>query len=254
MAWLKVEHSTPDKPEVHAMADALGLDPDAVFGKLLRVWMWADQQTITGESTTAATKVIDRLANVVGFAAAMAKVGWLTITDSRVVFPGFERHNGASAKQRALTAARCAKSREKAIERPPPKQPKAKPPDPPPPAQPIPQPPTETPAKKTRTKTAFVIPTLDEIREYVQSISGSLQPEAFHDYYTANGWVVGKHKMQDWRATVRNWIRRDKEHPDGFGSATRSDSRPPRGGLGPAAESSRNSDQYHELRDFTDGH
>ena len=23
--------------------------------------------------------------------------------------------------------------------------------------------------------------------------------------------MIGKHKMKDWRATVRNWLRRDKE-------------------------------------------
>jgi len=35
--WIKLEHTTPDKPEVFAMADTLGIDPDAVTGKLCRV-------------------------------------------------------------------------------------------------------------------------------------------------------------------------------------------------------------------------
>ena len=27
------------------------------------------------------------------------------------------------------------------------------------------------------------------------------------DYYTANGWKVGKNAMKDWRAAVRTWER-----------------------------------------------
>ena len=29
----------------------------------------------------------------------------------------------------------------------------------------------------------------------------------FVDYYTANGWKVGKNPMKDWRAAVRTWER-----------------------------------------------
>ena len=31
--WIKVEFSTPDKPEVFTIAQAMGIDPDAVVGK-----------------------------------------------------------------------------------------------------------------------------------------------------------------------------------------------------------------------------
>ena len=31
--------------------------------------------------------------------------------------------------------------------------------------------------------------------------------ERFLDYYTSNGWMVGKSKMKDWKAAVRNWAR-----------------------------------------------
>jgi len=36
-----------------------------------------------------------------------------------------------------------------------------------------------------------------------------MDPEAFFDHYTANGWIVGKAKarMKDWKAAVRNWER-----------------------------------------------
>lgn len=47
-SWIKVEVITPDKPEIFQIAEILGIDPDAVLGKLVRIWVWADQQTIDG--------------------------------------------------------------------------------------------------------------------------------------------------------------------------------------------------------------
>jgi len=34
------------------------------------------------------------------------------------------------------------------------------------------------------------------------------QAASFYDYYTSNGWKVGRNVMKDWQATARNWIRR----------------------------------------------
>ena len=34
-----------------------------------------------------------------------------------------------------------------------------------------------------------------------------VDPERFVDFYEAKGWMVGKNKMKDWRAAVRNWER-----------------------------------------------
>lgn len=51
----------------------------------------------------------------------------------------------------------------------------------------------------------FVVPTLSEINEYCKTISSPVDPESFYDYYTSNGWMVGKSKMKDWKATVRRW-------------------------------------------------
>lgn len=28
------------------------------------------------------------------------------------------------------------------------------------------------------------------------------------NYYTANGWMVGKNRMKDWRAAARGWMQR----------------------------------------------
>ena len=52
--WIKIEENTPDKPEVHKMASILGIDPDAVVGKLVRVWSWASQNC-NGDGVTDVT-------------------------------------------------------------------------------------------------------------------------------------------------------------------------------------------------------
>jgi hypothetical protein len=38
-----------------------------------------------------------------------------------------------------------------------------------------------------------------------------IDPERFVDFYTSKGWFVGKIKMEDWKAAVRNWAREDEE-------------------------------------------
>lgn len=57
----------------------------------------------------------------------------------------------------------------------------------------------------------FTPPTLKEITAYVSENGFSVDPERFLDYYQSNGWKVGKVPMKDWKATVRNWSRKDKE-------------------------------------------
>ena len=64
--------------------------------------------------------------------------------------------------------------------------------------------------KKPRPR--FVPPSVDDIRNYCLERNNNVDPEAFFDYYTSNGWVVGKNtKMKDWRAAVRNWERHESE-------------------------------------------
>ena len=123
--WIKVEAATPDKPELVRMASILGIDQDAVFGKLIRIWAWADQNVVIpdnesdAESDGASVTVgvtpafIDRLAFCPGFADSLAAVNWLIINADSVTFPRFGRHNGKTAKDRALTARRMAKLRGK---------------------------------------------------------------------------------------------------------------------------------------------
>jgi hypothetical protein len=109
--WIKFEHGTPDKPEVATMADGLRMDPDEVVGKLLRVWVWADQNSVKGNAVAVTEAFLDRLTRKRGFAAAMRAVGWLEGAEGALVFPGFCRHNGSTAKGRADTNRRVAEHR-----------------------------------------------------------------------------------------------------------------------------------------------
>lgn len=50
-------------------------------------------------------------------------------------------------------------------------------------------------------------PTLEEVKEYCSERGNKVDPERWFDYYTSNGWRVGKNPMRDWKAAVRTWER-----------------------------------------------
>lgn len=63
---------------------------------------------------------------------------------------------------------------------------------------------------KGRKRAAFTPPTLEEITEFCTANAISIDAERFFDYYSSNGWMVGKNKMRDWQAAVRSWSKRDQ--------------------------------------------
>lgn len=115
--WIKIEHVTPDKPEVVQMANVLQLDQDCVVGKLLRLWVWADQQSVNGDALSVTDAFVDRLVFCAGFSKALRGVGWLQGRDGRLVVPNFLRHNGETAKKRALSKDRNVEKRKRDSER-----------------------------------------------------------------------------------------------------------------------------------------
>ena len=112
--WIKFETATSDKPEVWAIADDLGIDPDAVVGKLLRVWAWFDQHTTDGSAKVTLVALLDRLVGVTGFCKSLTNVGWLSNDGEVISIPNFDSHNGETAKKRCQTAKRVAKHKNKA--------------------------------------------------------------------------------------------------------------------------------------------
>jgi hypothetical protein len=109
--WLKIDTDLPEKPEVWQIASTLGLEPDLVVGKLLKVWRWFDKHTESGNAANVTYPLLDSLVGVTGFAEAMVFAGWLVQDVRNVALPNFDRHNGKTAKNRALTAKRVAKKR-----------------------------------------------------------------------------------------------------------------------------------------------
>lgn len=69
----------------------------------------------------------------------------------------------------------------------------------------------------------FVPPTLQEVADYGAEFCrergippGSFDAERFHDHFASNGWrVSGRAPMKDWKASVRNWIKRDNPNAKG---------------------------------------
>ncbi len=112
-AWMKVELELPDKPEVYAIATRLALDPEVVPTKLIKVWAWFDRHTTDGNARGVTKSLVDSKAGVIGFADAMESVCWLSYEDGVLSLPKFDRHNGQTAKNRALTGQRVASYKQK---------------------------------------------------------------------------------------------------------------------------------------------
>jgi predicted phage replisome organizer len=60
----------------------------------------------------------------------------------------------------------------------------------------------------------FKPPSVDEVRAYCRERKNMVDAEKFIDYYTSNGWKVGKNSMKDWKAAVRTWEK------NGYSNAT----------------------------------
>ena len=61
----------------------------------------------------------------------------------------------------------------------------------------------------------FIPPTVEEVRAYCQERGNKVDPQAFVDYYTSNGWMVGRNRMKDWKAAVRGtWGKTSKQEKE----------------------------------------
>ena len=67
--------------------------------------------------------------------------------------------------------------------------------------------------KEKKPHKRFTAPTLEEVKEYCSERKNNVDAERFINYYTANGWKVGKNPMKDWKAAVRSWERNDFGKP-----------------------------------------
>lgn len=214
--WIKVDITTPDKPEIDHIASLLNLDHDSILGKCVRIWIWADLQSVDGNALSVTESFLDRLTYCPGFASALREVGWLSGKNGKLSIPNFDRHNGQTAKNRALTGKRVQKSRNAAsvtktlpeIEK---RREESNTETQDASASTVPQ--AEQPVvvvasvakPKTPPAARFVKPTISEVIAYVLEIGGTVDAREFVNHYESNGWKVGKNSMKNWRAAVSQW-------------------------------------------------
>lgn len=226
MDWMKVQKSTAQKPEVLEIAAVLGITPDDAFGKLFRVWSWADDNTQDGNAVGVTFALLDSIVGVTGFANAMHGVGWLeqlersqSSTRGGVRFVNFDRHNGQTAKARALTATRVAKHKRQraatgnakgnaaSVTSALPREDKRREED----ISLGDKSPEKKPEGKPKAN-QFIPPTIAEVREFCENRTNGIDPVKFVAHYQARGWELSKgRKMKDWRACVVTWERNDAE-------------------------------------------
>lgn len=111
--WTKVRNELPDDWRVHAIAVRLRIGVDAVLGKLVRLWVWANKQQTGDEEVRGLTYGwVDAKVEQSGFAEAMDAVGWLVKTDTGFRLPNFGEHNWEAGRSKALAAERQRRHRE----------------------------------------------------------------------------------------------------------------------------------------------
>jgi len=118
--WIKWTKGLAKKPEVLAIAARLGMSRHAAAALLMEVWEWTDDNVIVRDVSGSepdkapgcvqlgdnAASIFDATFGAPGLADAMTAVGWISIRSGSLEFPKFSRHNGKSAKARALDALR----------------------------------------------------------------------------------------------------------------------------------------------------
>lgn len=100
--WIKIRTDLLDDPSVFLLSEILGLDCPTVVGHLVMFWSWMDRHTSDGKGIKLTENVIDKKIGVDGFANALREVDWLCGENMALELPLYERHNGNSAKARAL--------------------------------------------------------------------------------------------------------------------------------------------------------
>jgi hypothetical protein len=104
--WIKMRANLHTHPKVVRMSSALSADRLRIVGGLHAVWCLFDEHSEDGRLDGYSSAAIDDHIGFPGFAQAMQRVHWLTSDTSSVALPEFDKHNGQSAKRRAMDADR----------------------------------------------------------------------------------------------------------------------------------------------------
>jgi len=203
--WIPMRLDLYEDPAVTYMAERIGQREEVVVGYLHRIWAWASRQCHDGSVTHVTLMSLGRVTSLPDFPQLMADAGWLEHgidTDGKpyIRFPNWDRWMGESAKKRILAAKRQAKKRHGEV--------------------------TKTSRSKrdksvtreeerreerdtTKSGISMARPTIEDIVAYCKERGNTVDPQAWMDHYTANGWRVGRNPMKDWKAAVRTWEQND---------------------------------------------
>lgn len=66
----------------------------------------------------------------------------------------------------------------------------------------------------------FAPPTPENVREYCREKGLNVDADRFVDFYESKNWYVGKNKMKDWKAAVRNWARSQSQRQESTAKGT----------------------------------
>lgn len=108
MSWIKVRTDLKEDPKVFRLAKMGGVDRLTIVGRMWALWVWTDAHAVDGRVDGAAASDVDEICDCVGFAESLRQVGWLDVGDGFIALPKHERHNGETAKERALKTQRQA--------------------------------------------------------------------------------------------------------------------------------------------------
>ncbi|MDD2707539.1 MAG: hypothetical protein PHV34_05970 [Verrucomicrobiae bacterium] len=111
--WIKMRCNLDTDPAVIQISSGLKKDRYFVVGRLHKLWSWANEHLEDGQNVPVDSAFLDSLVECPGFAEQLRHVHWLSGRDGDLSFPNFERHNGSSAKTRALDALRKRTERER---------------------------------------------------------------------------------------------------------------------------------------------
>ena len=113
MAWIKIQHGIHSKPEVFSISRRLGISANETVGLLVKFWCWCDENSVDGDVDHLQSTDVDQIVGFSEFGNALLSVKWITFDGRKSGFKvaNFDRHNGETAKTRALKNAAQARWR-----------------------------------------------------------------------------------------------------------------------------------------------
>jgi hypothetical protein len=61
--------------------------------------------------------------------------------------------------------------------------------------------------KNDKNEKKFIIPNFNDVLEYCMKNDLDVDGVKFINFYESKGWMVGKNKMKDWKASIRTWAK-----------------------------------------------